>query len=250
MHGRQNGARMAPPDSPAPTTLVVLPGLDGTEVFLRPFLQALPPQWRVRTVCYPVQGPHDYAGLLALVRQETADLDGFYVLGSSFGGPLAVMLAAAEPQRVHGIILSASFLRSPRPELHRWRHAAVWPVIAAMRAARRIPVWTGRGRQDAFRIAKAESWKRVPARSLAARARAIVTVDVRELLNSCAQPLAYVRYAEDAVVLPASLDEILELRPQTRVVTLPGAHLGMHGDGLALARAVMDLIGETVRSPA
>ncbi|WP_363323938.1 alpha/beta fold hydrolase [uncultured Bradyrhizobium sp.] len=37
------------------------------------------------------------------MRRELADLSDYYVLGASFGGPLAVMLAAAEPQRVRSV---------------------------------------------------------------------------------------------------------------------------------------------------
>ena len=53
-------------------TLVLLPGLDGTDVFLRPLVAALTPR------------------------------------------PVAIMLAAEEPERVKGVILAATFVRAPR----------------------------------------------------------------------------------------------------------------------------------------
>lgn len=244
MAGTQNQQLMAPDDSIKPVNLVVLPGLDGTEVFFRPFLAALPASVRARVVVYPPDGPHDYVGLLAHVQREVADLESFHVLGSSFGGPLATMLAAGEPQRVRGLILCASFVRSPRPALHRYRHAAAWPVVGALRAARRVPVWLGRSQGRSFRHAKAETWTRVPARSLAARLRSVIAVDAREALLACAQPIAYVRYEADGVVLPASFDEVLKLKPELRCYSLPGAHLGMHADGAALARVVSEFVGE------
>src|SRR5215470_15098884 len=80
-------------------TLILLPGLDGTEVFFRPLLAALPSWIRPVVVTYPTSGANGYADLLPLVESAVADIEAFYVLGWSFSGPLALMLAAKEPQR-------------------------------------------------------------------------------------------------------------------------------------------------------
>ena len=162
----------------------MLPGLDGTEVLFRPFLAVLPPWVQPVFVEYPPRGPNGYADLLPLVR---AALDGqpggAFVLAASFSGPLAVMLAAAEPARVRGLILSATFLRAPSRWLPHARPAASGLLIGVLRTLRRVPVWTLRRRADPYRQAKAEIWRRVPAGCLAARIRAILAVDVRELLD-------------------------------------------------------------------
>ena len=125
------------------TNLVLLPGLDGTEVFFRPFLAALPPSIRPLVVTYPRSGPNDYKTLLQLVLEKVAHLPTFFLLGSSFSGPLAILLAAAHPARLRGLILSATFLRAPKPHLTRYKFAAVPPVIWSLRFARRFPVWLG-----------------------------------------------------------------------------------------------------------
>ena len=49
-------------------TLVLLPGLDGTDIFLQPLLGALPPDLRTVAVTYPAAGANRYADLLPLVR--------------------------------------------------------------------------------------------------------------------------------------------------------------------------------------
>jgi len=211
-------------------TLVLLPGLDGTDVFFRPLVARLPQSIRSLVVCYPPSGPNGYENLLSLVRRSVAEIPEFYVLGSSFSGPLAVMLAATEPQKVRGIILSATFLRSPRQKLNRLRFAAVGPVIWAVRATRRIPVWTLRRREDPLRRAKAETWSRVSAHCLAARVRAIFDVDVRDTLRTCAQPVMCVVFDQDEAVPRSSAEEILLHCPSTRLVTLPGDHLAMFAD--------------------
>src|SRR5688572_7920283 len=223
-------------------TLVVLPGLDGTDVFFRPFLAALPATIRPLVVDYPQSGANGYDDLLRVVRDAVAEIPQFYVLGSSFSGPLAVMLAHAEPEKVRGIILSATFVRSPRQRLRRLRFAAVGPVIWAFRATRRLPIWMLRRREDPFRRAKAETWSRVSAYCLAARMRAVLGVDVRDALRSCAQPVLCVAFDDDEVVPRTNAAEIVLHRPSTRLVMLPGRHLAMFSDPIRLAEEVVRFV--------
>jgi pimeloyl-ACP methyl ester carboxylesterase len=169
------------------------------------------------------------------------------VLGSSFAGPLALMLAREDADNVRGVILSATFLRSPRRRWIQLRFALVGPVIWTVRATRRLPVWALRRRDDAFRRAKAETWARVSARVLAARARAVVGVDVREVLRHCACPVLCVAFDEDDVVPRANADEILQCCPAAHLVVLQGGHLAMHMDPDPLAGEVARFIDSVER---
>ena len=83
-----------------PITLVILPGLDGTEVLFRPLLALLPDWIQPVVICYPASGPNEYADLLEIVREKIAGLPSLIVLASSVSEPLSIMLAAAEPDRV------------------------------------------------------------------------------------------------------------------------------------------------------
>src|SRR5262249_56949092 len=154
-----------------PTTLVLLPGLDGTDVFFRPLLAVLPQAVRPVVVCLPTSGSNTYTDLLAFVRHALAELAECYVLGWSFSGPLALMLAVAEPTKVRGVILSATFVRPPQPKLAWVRFAATTPVIWAFRASRRVPGWLGRAPGDQIQQAMAETWARGGARVIAAPVR-------------------------------------------------------------------------------
>lgn len=144
--------------------MVLLPGLDGTEVLLQPLVASLPGWVRPVVVTYPTSGGNSYADLLALARHAVADLPDCHVLGWSFAGPLALMLAAAEPNKVRGVILSA----------------------------RRLPLWLFRPPTHPLRRAKSETWRRVSARVVAKRLRAIARVDARALLRDCRQPVLYI----------------------------------------------------------
>jgi len=222
--------------------LLILPGLDGTDVFFRPLMASLPASIQPTVVTYPQTG-RTYDDLLRLVRRHVADVGPCYVLGSSFSGPLALMLAREEPDNVRGIILSATFLRSPRRRLTQLRFAMVGPVIWTVRAVRRLPVWVLRPRDDAFRRAKAETWARVSAGVLAARARAVADVDVRDVIQGCRQAILCVAFEQDSVVPRANAEEILRLCPSAQLVVLPGSHLAMHFDPVSLAESLARFIG-------
>jgi pimeloyl-ACP methyl ester carboxylesterase len=221
-----------------PLTLVLLPGLDGTEIFLQPLLRALPESVRPLVVCYPIAGPNRYPDLLAIVREAVAGLDQFHVLGWSFSGPLALMLAAEEPQRVRSVILSASFVRPPRPALASIRFMISGHSIWLWRAARRLPLWVLRPRSDAFRQAKMQTWRRVSARVLAKRVREIMSVDAREALRACRQPVLYLAASRDSIVPRRCLDEILSVHPSVKVATIEGEHIAMYANPQAAARAI------------
>ena len=223
-------------------TLVVLPGLDGTDVFFRPFLALLPARIRPVVVSYPQSGANSYEDLLRVVRDRVSQIPDCYVVASSFSGPLGIMFAAAEPARVRGIILSATFLRSPKKNLSRFKFAMIPPVVWVIRFARRIPVWTLRKQDDPFRQAKAETWARVSARCLAARVRAILGVDVRETMKKCEQPMLCIAFDGDRVVPRHNAEEILFHRPSARLAVISGDHLAMCKDPADWTREIAGFI--------
>src|SRR5262245_24844792 len=225
------------------TTLVLLPGLDGTEILLQPLVAALPKSVQPLVVPYPPSGDNTYAGLLALVRRALAGVAECHVLGWSFAGPLALMLAAAEPARVRSVILSASFVQPPTPLLGMLGFALAAPPVRLWRAARRAPLWLLRPRSDPLRRAKARTWQRVAARDVAARLRAIAGVDVRALLQACEQPLLYLASTNDGIVPRHNADEILRLRPSARLVAIDGPHLALFTNPRAAATAIVEFIG-------
>ncbi|MBV9190918.1 MAG: alpha/beta hydrolase [Betaproteobacteria bacterium] len=220
------------------TTLVLLPGLDGTEVLLRPLLAELPPSIRPLVVTYPTSGDNSYRALLALARQVIAGVDECVVLGWSFAGPLALMLAEAERRKVRGVILAASFVRSPNPHLSRLRFALSAPAVWVWRAARRLPLWLLMPKNDAMRRAKSETWRRVPAKIVTARLRAIHAVDASALLQRCRQPVLYIASSHDGIVPSHNAHDVLQLLPTAKFVTIAGPHLALFTNPEAASRAI------------
>ncbi|HEY7220214.1 MAG TPA: alpha/beta hydrolase [Candidatus Binatia bacterium] len=226
-------------------TLVLLPGLDGTEVFFAPLLAALPAWVKPVVVTYPTSGANRYADLLDLVRAALNEEKDFYVLGWSFSGPLALMLAAQQRNKVRGVILCASFVRPPLPGLAWLRCVVTAPVVYLIRLARRAPLILSRCSTAAYRRDKAATWIRVPSRTLATRARAIVTVDARNCLRGCPRPVLYLAGSRDKVIPRRNVDEVMRELPSTKVVTVDGPHLALYTNPGASVRAIVQFINET-----
>jgi pimeloyl-ACP methyl ester carboxylesterase len=226
----------------ARTTLVLLPGLDGTEIFFGPLLVHLPAWIDPVVVAYPSSGPNAYDDLLAIANRELSSRRDFVVLGWSFGGPLALMVAERMRSQVSGVILCNSFVSSPRPRLALFRFAAMTPVIATVRALRRARFLVPGYADGALRKAKAKTWKRVNAQALAARSRAALGVDVRSLLARSGVPVMYLASTQDEVISRRSLDEVLALAPQTEVTEVDGPHMALFSNPAQSAARIVDFL--------
>lgn len=226
-------------------TLVLLPGLDGTAAMFGPLLAALPPWIRPVVVAYPPSGPNGYGDLLPLVQKAIAGTPRFHVLGWSFGGPLALMIASANPSAVRGIILCSSFARSPRPDLAPLRFAFRPPVVAAIRAARRAPAWISGYPSDDLRQARAATWRHVGARVLSARTQAALAVDTRRHLAACVAPVLYVAASKDRVVPRRNIDDVRLTARACEVVTIDGPHLALFTNAAPAAAHIADFVRRT-----
>ena len=118
--GRTNlkGQQVRPPGMIArmPTrTLVLLPGMDGGDKLFGPLRAAAPAGIDTIAIGYP-PGPHnDYGDLLPAVRAQLPADRPFFLLGWSFSGPLVLLAAAERPPGLRGVILAASFVKTPVP---------------------------------------------------------------------------------------------------------------------------------------
>jgi pimeloyl-ACP methyl ester carboxylesterase len=198
----------------------------------------------VRTIVvpYPQSGPTHYRDLEPIVERAAAGLESFFVLGWSFGGPLALRLAATRPEAVLGVILAASFVRPPRPELVRWRRATVGAVLWTLRAIRRTRFLVPRLATPELRRAKGETWRRARSGALAARARAALAVDARVDLAACRAPILYLASEEDSSVPRHNVGDVLAGARRAEVTTIPGRHLAIFTHAEEAELAILEFV--------
>jgi pimeloyl-ACP methyl ester carboxylesterase len=224
--------------------LILLPGLDGTEIFFGPLLRELPAWIDPVVVTYPNSGPNAYEDLVPLVSKAVESLADCVILGWSFGGPLALMVASRIPTRVSGVVLCASFVSPPHPKLAPFRFALTTPVVATVRAIRRTRLLFPGHADAAMRRAKAMTWRRVSARTLAARSRAALSVNVRLLLAECRTPTMYMASTRDEVIPREKLQEVLEIAPRTKVTQIEGPHMALFTNPSQSAARIADFLRE------
>jgi pimeloyl-[acyl-carrier protein] methyl ester esterase len=225
-----------------PMTLVLLPGLDGTEILFDPLLRHLPSWVRPVVVQYPSSGVNTYEELVEIVDRELAPLGEFAMLGWSFGGPLALMIAARRPAQISALVLCASFVLPPLPRLVPYRNFVVTPVFAIVRAFRRIRYVIPGLACGELQRAKAKIWMRVGARVLAARTRAVLQVDVRPQLRECRSPLMYLASTRDEVIPRASFDEVVATAPHAQVAEIAGTHLALYTNPIDSAARITEFL--------
>lgn len=185
------------------TTIVLLPGMDGTGSLFEPLIAALGTAFSVTVVRYPEQQIIDYDGLEAIARGALPTTGDFILLGESFSGPIAVSLAASRPPGLVGLVLSCSFVCNPRPALAPALSVARHLPVRLMPAVMLSYLLLGRYATPSLRAAVACSVAKVADAVLKRRLIDVVSVDVSAKLRSLQIPLLYLQATDDRLV-PAS----------------------------------------------
>ena len=219
--------------------LVTLPGIDGS-----PALQgALPHSLHSlqgmdglvhQLVSYPPHQAMGYADLARWVQPQLPNDRPFVLLGESFGGPLALLLAGCgqgnacmkSPPQLKGVVLAASFAGPAVP----W--AAPWlPLIKNIpaRSLHAIPaaVWhwwlLGRWATPALQAALKQALGYASPHVL--QHRAVQALQPPKLsMQRLRVPLLAIRAAEDRLVPPASVQPFAHL-PHSQTITISGPHM-------------------------
>lgn len=99
------------------TTLVMLPGLDGTGLVFEPLLAHLPEEITAQVVRYPADRIMTFQEHVAFARRHLPKQKPFVLLAESFSGPIGLQLLAEPPDNLVGVIFVATFAHYPSPFL-------------------------------------------------------------------------------------------------------------------------------------
>lgn len=208
-----------------PTSLVLLPGMDGTGDLFEPLLAAIGDSIPTVVVRYPGAEPLDYPALKRLVRAALPLDRPFVILGESFSGPIAVSMASDAPHDMAGFILCASHVSGPGAWLRAFSGLLrLVPLQTAVRliGARRL---MGRFETPEVREMLLEALGKVSPDVLRARVRSVLCTDVSSELAATKLPSLYLQATEDRVVPPSAAATFARLAVRGRVVKISGPHL-------------------------
>ncbi len=219
------------------TTLVLLPGLNGTEGLFHPLMEKTPAIITTLAISYPTHEVMSYEALVPYVLAHLATIDGRIILvGESFSGPLSLLIAHQRPHNLIGIILVATFIRAPQFSVARLLPWQIGFYLTKPLYSLRTLLAAKHNRSMIGRIAT--ELQKVSPKVLAARIQAIFAVDVRRELRECALPLLYCRGDYDIVVPEKNLLEIMAIKPTIEVAYFKTQHF--------LLQAAVDEVWEVI----
>jgi pimeloyl-[acyl-carrier protein] methyl ester esterase len=205
------------------TTLVLLPGMDGTGELFRPLLDALGDNQPVLVVSYPTTELLGYVELEALVR-KALPAGPYILLGESFSGPVAISIAATHPAGLNGLILSCSFASSPRALATAAAPALSLPLPLPPAFAVATTL-LGRFTTPGLRGMLKHCLAKVSARVLRYRLAAVLRVNVFARLKQVKVPVLYLQASQDWLVPSSAAESIVSALPATQVARVNGPHL-------------------------
>jgi pimeloyl-[acyl-carrier protein] methyl ester esterase len=211
---------------PAPLLTLLLPGLEGTGRLFDRFVAEGSGALELRVLSYPTDRFLDYAALEAEVRRVVPSDRPFALLGESFGGPLALRIAANGAPGLVGIVLAATFHRHPATRLVR----ALRPLSPAFF---RLPMpahavrllLAGPDAPDALVEDVQAAAATVAGHIMAARAREALGVDATPWLARCPAPILFLGGKHDRLLRSALPIEIRLLAPKAEIRMLDAPHL-------------------------
>ena len=230
--------------------LVLLPGLDGTGQLFAPFIRAIPESLEPRVITFPRDRVLGYEDLLSLVERQLPAGQPFILVGESFSGPLALMLAAKQPSGLVGLVLVASFHRRPvspsKAALQPLLPMALRLPLSALAVRSLLAGWdASTSLVSAFRAAIAT----VEPGVLAARIGAALAVDATRELAGCRVPLLYLGGVRDRLLRRGIPDELRAVRPDAEVHLLAAPHLVLQRQPSQAAGALVDFVGRLGSRP-
>jgi len=184
--------------------------------------------------------------LLGIIQSSVSASDPYFLLAESFSTPVAIQLAATNPNNLKGLILCAGFASSPLTGPGRIAASLLAPLLF------RLPVFEfavnrfliGPNPPKSLQASVRAAVSSVEPTVLTARLRAVLSCDAREALRHVAVPILYIQATRDELVSPSCLEEIRRVRPEVGVAQIDGPHLILQREPKQSADAVVKFIHE------
>jgi pimeloyl-ACP methyl ester carboxylesterase len=202
----------------------LLPGLDGTGTLFDTFIKESPSCFFPIVVRYPHDACLSYKELEGIAQSSIPADEKYLILGESFSGPLALRIASHNPPNLLGVILVASFIKSP---VTSWIKILPLDIILKIR----VPLFMFQnlliGDIKKIELLKAlkEAISKVASNVIAARIYSILNVNEADSLQHIKVPILYLRALKDKLVGKKSLDEIISIKPDIVVAEIKAPHL-------------------------
>lgn len=224
------------------TTLVMLPGMDGTGDLFAPLLPYVEPNVGVAVVRYPTKVALNYAELEPLARAACPDDQPFVLVGESFSGPLAIQIAARPPAGLQGVILCATFATNPHPTLSPLQGLARFLPLQRAPAALLSTALLGTFATRELRQRLTNAVRSVDNHVLQRRLQMISQCDVRPELATVKVPILYLKASHDRLVPASAAKQIQTSNPSVQVASIQGPHCLLQANPESCAAKILEFV--------
>ena len=219
--------------------LVFLPGLDGTGLSAEPLMKLIPSDVAVTIVRYPADRLLSFEETIECAAKHFPAGVAPVVIAESFSGPVAIQLIASGRVPAKGLILCATFARSPHPLLLKIsRRLGVTSFIKPEMPKHFFKVLLG----EEFAESLAPLWKRVhagvSARVLDHRLGIISRVDVTRWLGKLSIPCLYLQATADRIIPSSCLADLVKSIPDLEIKRIKGPHFILQAQPQASLTAI------------
>ncbi len=221
--------------------LVLLPGLDGTGRLFRWLSAEYAGPVPLQVVSYPADARLGYRELTQYVRALIGSRK-VIVLGESFSGPIAVEIAASMPNQVKGLILAATFVRSPWPALLVRMAARVNPGLAPRPLMHAI--LRGRNTDPSLNMEIEKILAEMAPEVRAKRLREVADANVRNRLKTVRCPILALHGTKDWLVPRTSVVKSLKSDPNATIALFEAPHMLLQTNAEAAARVIEAFVGK------
>lgn len=209
-------------DSVESRRIVILPGLDGTDLLLARFVSLAPAGHTATVIALPDNRADDYESLTLKLASQLRQFAPCHLVAESFSGPIGIKLAARFPDIVHQLTLVATFASPPAPRLAQWLPwSLAFRIPLSVSAARYF--FTGADNEVAAALRNAIH--KTTAATLTKRIHCVLNVDVCSELTSIRCPIRYLRPTRDRLVSARALRKIVDVNARVIVHEIDGPHL-------------------------
>lgn len=230
------------------STLVLLPGMDGTGELFAPLLKELPAWLETRVVRYPPR-PMGYPELLAMVKSALPTDKPYCLLAESFSGPLGIEIAAQAPSHLKKLVLCCTFAKNPRPGLATLGPLLPFVPLSAMPLNLLGRVLMGGYFDAGLQSMLAKAMEQVPSDALRARLRSVLEVDTTSCLPRISVPTLYLQAASDQVVPKRAGELLLARKPDVELARIAGPHFLLQTNPADAARALEQFLQGSKTKP-
>ena len=215
--------------------------MDGTGELFEPLIDAIGPNLETSTVSYPLDEALGYEELLRLVTYRIPKEKPYFLLGESFSGPLAVMAASKSSENLLGIILVATFVKSPMPMwMNRFKRLLRGPMLDMRPRPFIIERLLGKDCPEKTKRWVQDTLPRLNRKVLAARIKAVLEVNVREELRNCQVPVLYIAGSRDWLVGKNCLDAVWLCRPDVEIKVIDAVHMVLQTNPVEAAETILE----------